>query len=257
MTGLRLAFGLLTAVPVGSLPAPDRRRAAHAMLLAPLTTLPLLLVLAVGHLAVAHARTPALVVAVVVVAAEALVTRSMHLDGLADTADGLSAGYDAQTSLRAMKASDIGPSGVVALVVALLLQVACLAALLPSAGGLALAVVAWLTSRHALAWATRAGCPPAQPGGLGALVASSVPRPALAAAVVVTTCLAVVMSVVAGASWWPGPVVVAAGVAAVLVLLRRCTRRLGGITGDVLGASVEVALATSLLAGAALAGWVA
>jgi adenosylcobinamide-GDP ribazoletransferase len=108
------------------------------VLLAPLTTVPLLVVLAGAHAAVT-AGAPPLLLGAVVVTAGALLSRGLHLDGLADTADGLSAGYDAETSLRAMKASDTGPSGVAAVVLALLLQVASLGALLPSAAGTALA----------------------------------------------------------------------------------------------------------------------
>jgi len=95
---LRLSFGLLTAVPVGRLPEVSRRSAGAAILLAPLTTLPLLVALAGGHLLVGRAGAPALAVAALVLVCEALVTRAMHLDGLADTADGLSAGYDAESS---------------------------------------------------------------------------------------------------------------------------------------------------------------
>ena len=111
-----------------------------------------------------------------VVAFGALYSRGMHLDGLADTADGLSAGYDAESSLRAMKASDTGPSGVAAVTLALLVEVVALGSLLPSGAGTGLACVAWLASRHTLALACRRGVPAAQPEGLGALVAGTVGR---------------------------------------------------------------------------------
>jgi adenosylcobinamide-GDP ribazoletransferase len=268
VNALRLAFGLLTAVPVGRLPQVDRRSAARAVLLAPVTTAPLLVVLLGAHAAVA-AGAPALVLAAVVLAAGALLSRAMHLDGLADTADGLSAGYDAASSLRAMKASDTGPSGVAAVVLALLLQATSLAAVLPSAWGTALAVVAWLASRHAVAWACRRGLPAAQDTGLGALVAGGVGRPALALAAALVTGCAVAAGTVAslaangpaaGDGSPPGATVAAAGAVAVLVvalaaahlLVRRCRHRLGGITGDVLGAGIEVALSTGLVTAALL-----
>lgn len=272
MNALRLAFGLLTAVPVGRLPQVDRSSAGRAVLLAPVTTAPLLLVLVAAH-AVVSAGAPPLLLAAVVLTAAALLSRGMHLDGLADTADGLSAGYDAASSLRAMKASDTGPSGVAAVVLALLLQAASLAVLLPSARGTALAVTAWLTSRHAVAWACRRGVPPAQDTGLGALVAGSVGRPALglaAAAVTVCSLSVVVLSarwtdVVANSAaahpdWSPGVTAAVVGVVLVLVaglvaahlLVCRCRHRLGGITGDVLGAGIEVALTTGLVTAALL-----
>lgn len=247
MNALRLAFGLLTAVPVGRLPEVSRRSAGAAILLAPLTTAPLLVVLAGGHLLVAHAGTPALVVAALVLVCAALVTRAMHLDGLADTADGLSAGYDAESSLRAMKASDIGPSGVAAVVLTLLVQAACLTTLLPSAGGTVAAGLAWLAARQALTWACRRGAPSAQQTGLGAMVAGTVH---VAAAITGSVGLAVAGWAVvraAGGQGWVGPLVVAVAVLSALALVRRATLRFGGINGDVLGAVVEVALTAGLV----------
>jgi adenosylcobinamide-GDP ribazoletransferase len=252
VNALRLAFGLLTAVPVGGLPRVDRRAAGVAMLLAPVTTVPMLAVLAGLHLLVVHAGLPPLVAAVGVVGSAALLTRAMHLDGLADTADGLSATGDRAARLAAMKASDVGPSGVAALVLVLLLQAACLAPLLTWRGGLALASVAYVTSRLALAWACRPTVPPATPGGLGAMVAGSVPWVRAAMATVVVLALGAVAGVVTGIDWWAGPLVVITGLVAGGVLLAHCTRRLGGVTGDVLGAVVESSLAGALVAAALL-----
>jgi adenosylcobinamide-GDP ribazoletransferase len=248
VNALRLAFGLLTAVPVRRLPEVDRRAAGLAMLLAPLTTAPVLLGLGALHLLVVHAALTGPVAAVVAVGGAALLTRALHLDGLADTADGLSATGDRAARLAAMKASDVGPSGVATLVLVLLLQVACLAWLLPSRGGTVLAAVAVVASRLVLAWACRSGVPAASPGGLGAMVAGSVHAAGVAIATVTALVLASLAGVAAGVAWWAGPVVAAAGVAGGSVLLARCVRRLGGVTGDVLGAVVEAALATGLVA---------
>lgn len=255
MNSVALAFGLLTVVPVRGLPGIDRSSAARAMLLAPLTTVPMVAVLALAHLVIELTSAPVLVVAGLVLVVEALVTRALHHDGLADTADGLSAGPDRDARLRAMKASDTGPSGVVALVLVLLLQAAALGALLGSPGGTVLAGVAWVVSRHALAWACRRAVPAATPGGLGALVAGTVGAPAL----VITSALVLASSALAAASvsmstWWHGPVVVVAGLAAAEVVVRRCRASLGGVTGDVLGAAVQVALTAALVAAASLVG---
>ncbi|HET7399644.1 MAG TPA: adenosylcobinamide-GDP ribazoletransferase [Intrasporangium sp.] len=257
--GLRLAFGLLTAVRVGRLPAVDRRSAGAAMLLAPITAGPLLGLLWVGHAAV-RAGTSALLLSGLVVTAGVLYTRGMHLDGLADTADGLSAGYDAATSLRAMKASDVGPSGVASVVLALLLQVSALSVLLPTGPGAVLAGVALLASRSTLAWSCRQGVPAAQPHGLGALVAGSVGRVSCGLAILVlllgsAAVAAAAAAVLGAAAGWAslGAVLTgAAGLLAALALRRRCVRRLGGITGDVLGAGVEVGLTAALVVAALL-----
>lgn len=269
MNAVRLAFGLLTAVPTATLPRVDRLSAGRAMLLAPVTALPLVVVVAAAHRVVV-AGSPPLVTAALVVALGTLYSRAMHLDGLADTADGLSAGYDAESSLRAMKASDTGPSGVAAVTLALLVEVAALASLLPTATGTGLACLAWVTSRHTLAVACRRGVPAAQPEGLGALVAGTVGPVGLAASAAVlgavagtlpflSSALAPAASVPAGAEGWSATgwlalLVAAGGLAASALLVRRCRRRLGGISGDVLGAGIEVALAASLAVAALAAG---
>ena len=65
-----------------------------------------------------------------------------------------------------------------------------------------------------------------------------------------TAVLAVGAGLAADLAWWAGPVVLAAAVAGGALVLRRAVVRLGGITGDVLGAVVEVALAAGLTAAA-------
>jgi adenosylcobinamide-GDP ribazoletransferase len=255
VTALRLAFGLLTAVPMGRLPEPSRRRAGAAMLLAPLTVVPMAVALGGLHLVVARAPSLAAVAAAVALVAEALVTRAMHLDGLADTADGLSAGYDAASSLRAMKASDIGPSGVAAVVLVLLVQAGALTVLLPGAAGTALAVVAWLWSRQALSWACRRGVPAAQQTGLGALVAESVAPAGLVLGVVACSLLSAVAGWAAHVPWWHVGVVQAVSLTAALAVVSRARHRLRGVTGDVLGAVVVTALAGGLVAAAVVTAW--
>lgn len=241
MNELRLAFGLLTTLPV-RLPKVTRSSAGWAMTLAPLTTAPLLVMVALAHWSVRHAWLSPLLAALLVVAAGNALTRGLHLDGLADTADGFATPRD---PLAAMKASDVGPAGVVALVLVLLGQVAALELLLPWDSLTLAAGAAVLTSRVVLAWGCCSVVPAASPDGLGVMVAGTVPvwRAALGSLVVLA------LSAVAG---WPGVVAVVVGLAAGLVLLLRARHRFGGITGDVLGALVEVGLLAGLV-GAVLA----
>ncbi len=114
----------------------------------------------------------------------ALLSRALHLDGLADLADGLTSGHDPARSLEVMRRGDTGPAGAAALVLVLLLDAACLAVLLGSAAGTALAVVALVASRLACAVCARDGIPPARPEGLGQGVAGTVGRARLLGLVV-------------------------------------------------------------------------
>ena len=243
---LRLALGTLTALRVPAPQRVNRRVAGQAMVLAPLAGLPLALgvVMVAGLLRWAGASP--LLAAVLALALLVLGTRGMHLDGLADTADGLSSGYDRERALDVMRRSDIGPSGVAAVVLVLLVDAAALSSLAGSEAGIAVAGLCVLLSRHGLTWACRAGVPPARASGLGATVAGTVPRGALAGACATVLGLAVAVGLGAGGPWWFGPALWAVAVLATLAVLRRCTARLGGVTGDVLGAVVEVGLAASL-----------
>ncbi len=249
----RLAVGTLTAWPVAAPRRVDRRVAGRAMVAAPLAMAPTLL--ALGALAAAlHAvRAAELLTSVLLLAALVVSCRAVHLDGLADLADGLSASYSRDRALEVMRRGDVGPSGIAAVVLVLLVDAAALASLAGSAGGLALAAVAVLASRHTLTWACVA-LPAARPGGLGATVAGSVHPAAAAVGGVVLLALALGGPYVAGAPWWSGPAALLAALGAAGVVLHRARGRLGGVTGDVLGACVELSLAAALAAGALTAG---
>ncbi|XVQ13606.1 adenosylcobinamide-GDP ribazoletransferase [Spirillospora sp. CA-255316] len=243
--GLRLAATLLTIVPLRADRA-DRDTARRAMLLAPLTGLVVgggaAAVLLLGDLA----GLAALPRAALAVAAAAVLTRALHLDGLADLADGLGSGRPAEDALAIMKRSDIGPFGVVTLLLTLLVQAACLATA-PDAA--AAAVIAAVTGRLALPWACRTGVPSARPGGLGALVAGTV---ATRAAVAVTGAVLAAAALAGAAAGGAGgalhaALAVVAGLGTALVMLRHAVRRLGGVTGDVFGALVELGATAALV----------
>jgi adenosylcobinamide-GDP ribazoletransferase len=182
----------------------------------------------------------------------ALLTRGLHLDGLADLADGLASGKPAAAALDIMRRSDIGPLGVVTLVLTLLLQVAALSQA-ESAGhsrGPAALIAAVVTGRLALTWACRRGVSAARPDGLGALVAGSVRPVVPAMATAVTLAVAISATVAGGQLGWTLPLAVAAGLAAAFAVQRHAVRRLGGLTGDVLGALAEIATTVTLVVAA-------
>ncbi|MGV9305403.1 adenosylcobinamide-GDP ribazoletransferase [Nonomuraea sp. NPDC003727] len=238
--GMRFAVGTLSVFPV-MVNRVDREVAGRAMLLAPLAGL---LLGAVSCLPLALPGSP-LLGAALALGLLALLTRGLHLDGLADLADGLGSGRPAVQALEVMKKSDIGPFGVLTLVFTLIVQCAALA----EAGPVAL-VAACVTGRLALTWACTRGVPPARPEGLGAMVAGTV-RPAAA---LVATLVVVGAAVLLGGPWGPAggyglvlPLAVLAGLGTASGLLAHAVRRLGGITGDVLGALVETATTAVLV----------
>jgi adenosylcobinamide-GDP ribazoletransferase len=240
VNALRLCLGTLTALPVPAPHSVDRRTAGRAMLLAPFVGL----VLGLAAAAVTTLPAPPLVDGVLAVALLAALTRGLHLDGLADTADGLGSGRPAADALEVMRRSDIGPFGVVSLVLCLGLQAASVAALVSRPRGWVLVVVAVVLSRTVLP-ALSHGVKAARADGLGRAVADSVGGPALLVCVlpVLALCL------VAGATY-DVEVAVAGTVGALVVaalFTLHCVRRLGGLTGDVLGACVEVTSTAALV----------
>ncbi|WP_187645361.1 adenosylcobinamide-GDP ribazoletransferase [Streptomyces sp. TRM49041] len=248
--GLRFAFGTLTVLPA-RVTHWDRDAARSGMLCAPVAGLVVgLCAAAAGGLLLLLGSGP-LLAAVASAAVPALLTRGLHLDGLADTADGLGSGKPAEDALRVMKQSDIGPFGVITLLFVLLAQVAALYELYTDGWvrGAVAAALAGTVARLALTLASRTAVPAARPEGLGAVVAGTVPeRAALGAAVLV-------LGACAGAGALSGPYdAVRHALAALLalgaaeMLLRRCVRRFGGVTGDVFGAVAETAATAALLA---------
>lgn len=248
----RLALGTFLALPVLPPRRVDRHTAGRAMLLAPVTTVPALLVWAALAVVSVRGWLPPLVAAALAVGAPVLLSRAMHLDGLADTTDGLSASYDRDRALEVMRRGDIGPSGVAAVVLVLLLQLGCLAALLPSTSGAVLAGLALVASRLAPALAC-CRLPAARTDGLGHTVAGSVRPIVLTAAAVLVMCVGALATWPAGPTWYAAVLVPLAALLGAWLVTRRAARRLGGVTGDVIGAAIETALAAALVAATVLA----
>ncbi|GAB2594917.1 adenosylcobinamide-GDP ribazoletransferase [Streptomyces capparidis] len=249
--GLRFAFGTLTVLRV-RVTRWDRPAARAGMLWAPAVGLVVGGAAAALGAAVLELDGGPLLAAAAAVAVPAVLTRGLHLDGLADTADGLGSNRPAPQALRVMKASDIGPFGVLALLFAVLAQVAATARLYESgwAAGSAGVVLAAITARLALTAACRTGVPAARPDGLGAAVCANVPVPAVAALTAGVLAAGAAGGAVLAGPGWAGRAVLAvlAGLAAAELLLRRCRRRFGGVTGDVLGALAETAATAAVVA---------
>lgn len=257
----RLAVGTLTVLPTRPPRSVDGEVGARAMMLAPviggLLALAgglLLWVLGWGPWGSPLSGTPAPLAAALTIGLLALLTRAMHLDGLADTADGLGSGRPPAEALEVMRRGDVGPFGVVALVLVLIVQVVSLATLAErglGVGGLSFALV---VSRFSLPLACRRGVPAARHDGLGQVVAGTVGpgRLVLSGGLALLT-LAVLALASPGLGAWSVSALARAVVAslvalgAAVLLLQRALRRLGGVTGDVLGAAVEVTFTAALV----------
>ncbi|HET9901990.1 MAG TPA: adenosylcobinamide-GDP ribazoletransferase [Actinomycetes bacterium] len=234
--GLRLAVGLLTAVPVGDVGAVDREVAKRALW----WFVPVGAALgAAGSVVLVLAERlglSSLTAAALAFASLAILTRGLHLDGLADTADGLGSRRSADRALAVMRASDIGPFGVAALVLVLFIQVTSLA----EASWRAL-LVAVVIGRLSILVCCSRRVPAARTDGLGVLVAGTASWPLL----VITAC------VVAGGAFlavgWVGLVALLLALVAAALLVWHSVHRLGGITGDVIGAAVELTTTLALL----------
>ena len=223
---LVLAVQLLTRIPVRAGP-PGPGDLARALRWAPLVGAGVgwagALVLGIG--------LPPLLAAVAAVGVTVLLTGGLHEDGLADTLDGLGGGRTREAALRIMKDSRIGAYGALGLVLVTAGRVAALAVLpgMAMVGAHALSRLAMLILPATLA--------PARPGGVGAPVSGG-PGAAGWGVAAVTVLLAW-----AGQPRLLAAVVVCVGAA--WLFARHVRRRLGGYTGDTLGA---VQQGTELLA---------
>lgn len=247
MRSLRLSVGMLTCLPVPAVMDVTPGVARGALLAAPVAVAPLGVVVGLTCWAGGEAGLPPLAVAFAALALLALGSRALHLDGLSDVVDGLTSSYDRERSLAVMKSGTAGPAGVAALVLVLGAQAAALSWFVPLPGEWRYAVVAGLlvcASRAAL-WITCCRlAPPARQDGLGVTFTRRVPLPVAVLGWAALAGLAALLDPVRG------PVTVLVAAVAVALLVRHAVRRFGGVTGDVFGASIEVAL-TVLLVGLA------
>ena len=185
---------------------------------------------------------PPLLAASLAVVADLALTGLLHADGLADSADGLIPQVPRERRLAIMADPAVGAYGVVAVVVVLGLRVGALASLEPD---LVLLAALWCASRTAMAVAARALPYARADGGLATDLLGG-PWPPVAA---LGLALSLSLGVLAGGAEAASAVVIGLlGAAAVVAVARR---RLGGFTGDVLGAAGLVAETVALLAVAA------
>jgi adenosylcobinamide-GDP ribazoletransferase len=191
---------------------------------------------------------PPALTAILLVSLGAWITGALHLDGLADMADGFGGGRTRDDVLRIMRDPVIGSYGAVTLVAVITMKVTATATLLDRDIALPFLVAAPAISRWTIVVLGR-WLPYARvEGGLGEPVTGASDRTGLLIATVTTA--AIVFAVLRTAAILPW----ALATVLTVMLGRAARRRIGGVTGDVFGASVELAETTVLVGGVLLTG---
>lgn len=189
--------------------------------------------------------------AVLLVALLALASGGLHLDGVADTADGMALQGDRAARLGVMSEGNTGPAGVMALVLVLLAEWTALAALpeVVRVPALLLApvVARWTVVPVGIIFA------PARPRGLGHAMQQGL----WPVAAPLATVIALVVALATFGA--PGLVLLLVAAIAAVILAGAAARMLEGVTGDVFGASIEVSqvVVWMSLVAAASKGWIA
>lgn len=243
MTGLLAAMAFLTRIPVpafvhtrtGALENAGRWFPVVGLLLGSLYT---------AAAWAANGHLPGTVTAVLLVGFDALLTGGLHLDGLADMADGFGGGKTREDILRIMRDHAVGSYGAVALIVILLLKTVCLSELVTSSRNLWILFTAPTLSRWSILLLARSA-PYARKTDDGPTGSGALSRSFTGLDLVIGTVVCFALLPLAGVTRTLACWLVTAASTACLVALAR--RRIGGITGDVLGANVVLAEALQLM----------
>jgi cobalamin 5'-phosphate synthase/cobalamin synthase len=237
VTSFLAAVALLTRVPV-------RRTFSMSELASSPPCFPAVgALIGLGQLAVVHAVgswLPPTVLSACLLGGSVWFTGALHLDGLADAADGFGGGQSREDTLRIMRDPSIGTFGVAAIVFTVLIRAAALSTLINRRVASLFLVLAPSLGRWTMvALAYRLPYARSE-GGLGSLAARITARQ-LAVATAITVAVSAAAGVAALAAWIAALAVVVAGG-------RAAMRRLGGFTGDTLGAANEITETVVLMA---------
>lgn len=241
MIGLYTAITFLTRIPL------DRDRGRPTDMVAAVPWFPVVGLLVgaaeLGVFALAIWLTTPFVAAVLAVATAALITGAFHHDGLADMADAFGGGWTTAQRLEILKDSRLGTYGVTALTLALMLEVAVLSSM-------GRAAAAAIVSGHALSRAVAVGVmglgeTSAAPG-LGSQYTADLGRRHIATGVAIG-----LVATIVAFGWWAPVVVVGAAVSA-FVVVRLARSKIGGVTGDVLGAIQQLSYLAVLVVASAI-----
>ncbi len=250
MKPLVSAFTLLTVIPV---PFTRNRRgdpgpgpSKFAPLFFPLVGLAIGLAMA-GVFAFADLFLPVPLAAALTLAAGVALTGAIHIDGLADFTDGVFGGRSAEDRLRIMKLPDVGAFGLAAVVLVLLIDWTAVSSFSTSNAWVVLALVGLISRTAPLVVMSMTTYVSFQgPGqGLGQSYIG-LSRPALAGSVLFAVGIAFVIG------GWQALAVAVVGLLMAFAVGAFASKRLGGATGDVYGASVELAFVVGLIGAVAV-----
>ena len=243
LRGLAAALAFLTRVPVGRWMALDGADIARGAVWFPLVGAGIGAVTG-GVVAALAGPLTAPLAAVLGLAVAAALTGALHLDALADTADALGA-WTRERALEIMRDHSIGSYGGVALVLDLAVKGVALAVLAERHGVVRFAVCAAVAARIAPVLLSAALPYARTTAGLGRALGGT-------GAIRCTAAVAAGTAVCVGLAGRDGVIVLAVAAVVVVVAGVGSARWLGGITGDVLGATTELCEAAALIAAVAL-----
>jgi adenosylcobinamide-GDP ribazoletransferase len=185
------------------------------------------------------------IMAILVTGCDAVLTGALHLDGLADMADGFGGGRTREDVLRIMRDHAIGSYGAIALILIILFKTFCLAAVFERPAGIWVLMTAPALSRWAILLLARLAPYARADTSEGTAGTGALSRSIRASDLVIGTALCLPLIALAGAApvctYWLVTTAVTVGIASL------SRRRIGGITGDVLGANTVLAEAAQFL----------
>ena len=237
---IAIAFGLMTRLPLRVDPDRAKARGAAVAWAWPLAGAMIGAVAGTIFLGAISLSVPPLTAALIAVAVQIILTGALHEDGLADSADGLWGGWTVERRLEIMRDSRIGSYGVLALVISVGLRASLIASFAGTGQAFAALVASGAISRAAMVWVMTC-IPSARRDGLSA----STGRPSRATATL-GSALALATGFVLPV--FTLPIVALAVVAAALGCRWIAAKKIGGQTGDILGATQQVTEIVSLLA---------
>ncbi|MBI3547269.1 MAG: adenosylcobinamide-GDP ribazoletransferase [Gammaproteobacteria bacterium] len=238
MRSFWVALQFLTRIPVLRLTNISAQERGRSVLYYPVVGLLIGALLSGMHISLVTAD--ASLQAAIILLAWVLITGGLHLDGLADSADAWAGSHgEREKALRIMKDAASGPAGVTAIVLILLLKFATLSVLIRENIWQGL-IIAPVLGRMAIVFLFLS-TPYVRLGGLGADHAAHLSRLAATIILILVTAIVIALGGI-------GLAALAMGFSLLLILRLMMIKRLGGVTGDTLGAACELVEAAVLAA---------